>query len=86
MGVPAGAIAVIDVFDETVACVAGMAPKLTVVAPVKPTPEIDTLVPPAGVPTLGDIDETTGTGTTYENTSAVVSGEVPPGPVTVMSR
>ncbi len=46
--VPAGLSAVIEVSLTTVTFVAGVVPKSTAVAPVKPVPVIVTSVPPAG--------------------------------------
>ena len=51
--VPAGLSAVIEVSLTTVTLVAGVAPKSTAVAPVKPVPVIVTGVPPASVPLVG---------------------------------
>ena len=60
VAVPAGEVAVIEVFEFTVKLVAGDEPKLTVVAPVKPLPVIVTVSPPAGVPTVGVMELMTG--------------------------
>ena len=59
--VPAGLTAVIVVGLTTVTSVAGVVPKLTAVAPVKPVPVIVTTVPPAGEPEVGLMPETVGT-------------------------
>ena len=58
--VPAGAVAVIWVAELTVKPVAGVAPKLTAVAPLKFVPVIVTVVPPATGPEVGEIDVTVG--------------------------
>ena len=58
--VPAGEVAVIEVAEFTVKPVAGVAPKLTAVAPVKPVPVMVTEVPPATGPDVGEIEVTTG--------------------------
>ena len=60
--VPAGDVAVIWVAELTVKPVAGVAPKLTAVAPVKFVPVIVTVVPPATGPDVGEIDVTVGDG------------------------
>jgi len=52
---------VIVVGLTTLTSVAGISPKVTDVAPVKPTPVILTLVPPALVPNAGKIAEIKGT-------------------------
>ena len=51
--VPAGLSAVIVVLLTTVRSVAGVVPKSTTVAPVKPVPAIVTEVPPAAGPLAG---------------------------------
>ena len=61
--VPAGVTAVIDVEDTTVTEVAAAPPIVTAVAPVKPVPEMVTLVPPAIGPVLGEIALTVGAAT-----------------------
>ena len=53
MPVPAGLSAVIEVSLTTVKFVAGIVPKSTAVAPVKPVPVIVTKVPPASGPAVG---------------------------------
>ena len=58
--VPAGLSAVIVVSLTTVTSVAGVVPKSTAVAPVKPVPVIVTNVPPAGGPMVGLMPETVG--------------------------
>ena len=58
--VPAGDVAVIWVAELTVKPVAGVAPKLTVVAPVRLTPVMVTEVAPAVGPAVGEIDVTVG--------------------------
>ena len=60
--VPAGDVAVIWVAELTVKPVAGVAPKLTAVAPVKFVPVIVTDVPPVAGPEVGEIDVTVGDG------------------------
>ena len=61
--VPAGDVAVIWVAEFTVKPVAGVAPKLTAVAPLKFVPVIITDVPPEVGPAVGEIDVTVGTPT-----------------------
>ena len=51
--VPAGEVAVIWVSLSTVKLCAGVLPKLTAVAPVKPVPVIVTVVPPVVGPAVG---------------------------------
>jgi hypothetical protein len=51
--VPAGEVAVMDVALLTTTPVAALAPKWTAVAPVKPVPLMDTLVPPTAGPEVG---------------------------------
>ena len=51
--VPAGLSAVIEVSLTTVTFVAGVVPKSTAVAPVKPVPVIVTSVPPSVGPLVG---------------------------------
>ena len=58
--VPAGDVAVIEVAELTVKPVAGVAPKLTAVAPVNPVPVTVTEVPPAVGPAVGEIEVTVG--------------------------
>ena len=58
--VPAGDVAVIEVPELTVKPVAGVAPKLTAVAPVNPVPVTVTEVPPAVGPAVGEIEVTVG--------------------------
>ena len=58
--VPAGEVAVIDVAELTVKPAAGVAPKVTAVAAVKPVPVIVTDVPPGAGPDVGEIDVTVG--------------------------
>jgi hypothetical protein len=58
--VPAGDVAVIEVSLVVAVTVAGVVPKSTAVAPVKPVPLIVTEVPPAVVPLVGDRDVTVG--------------------------
>ena len=60
--VPAGDVAVIEVAELTVKPVAGVAPKLTAVAPVNPVPVTVTEVPPAVGPAVGEIEVTVGAG------------------------
>ena len=59
-------------------------PNFTVVPPVKPTPEIETVVPPANGPTAGVTLVTSGTAK-YVNWSAAKVAEVPPRSFTVTS-
>nr|WP_280295046.1 hypothetical protein [Nocardia abscessus] len=61
--VPAGVTAVIWVSELTVNEVAGVLPKLTAVAPVKPEPVRVTVVPPPVEPWLGLMLLNAGTGT-----------------------
>ena len=58
---PAGLVAVIWVSESTVMAAALAVPKATLVAPVKPLPEIVTVVPPAGAPVAGLTEFTIGT-------------------------
>ena len=58
--VPAGLSAVIVVSLTTVKLVAGVVPKSTAVAPVKPVPVIVTEVPPAAGPLVGLMPVTVG--------------------------
>jgi hypothetical protein len=58
--VPAGEVAVIDVPELTVKPVAAVAPKVTAVAPLKPVPDIVTVVPPVCGPAVGEIEVTAG--------------------------
>jgi hypothetical protein len=58
--VPAGEVAVIEVPEMTVKLVAGVAPKVTAVAPVRFVPVIVTEVPPARGPDVGEIEVTVG--------------------------
>ena len=60
---PAGLSAVIVVPLTTVTPVAGVVPKSTVVAPVKPVPVIVTRVPPAAGPLVGLMPVTVGAAT-----------------------
>ena len=60
--VPAGDVAVIEVAELTVKPVAGVAPKVTAVAPVNPVPVMLTEVPPAVGPEVGEIRVTVGAG------------------------
>ena len=71
MPVPAGLSAVIVVSLTTVEFVAGVVPKSTAVAPVKPVPVIVTNVPPAAGPLVGLRPVTVGAATAvYVNSSA----------------
>jgi hypothetical protein len=58
----AGETVVIWVSETTVKLVAATVPKTTLVAPVNPLPLTVTLVPPAGVPEVGLMEVTTGSG------------------------
>jgi hypothetical protein len=60
--VPAGEVAVIEVAELTVKPVAGVAPNVTAVAPVKLVPVIVTEVPPVDGPDVGEIEVTVGAG------------------------
>ena len=60
----AGAVAVIEVALTTDTFVAATPPMVTPVAPVKSEPVMVTLVPPAGVSDLGEIEVTLGAGAT----------------------
>nr|WP_245548922.1 hypothetical protein [Nocardia exalbida] len=62
--VPGGAIAMISVLEIPKKNVAGVAPNLTEVTPVKPVPTIKTTVPPVDGPELGMTEATTGGCTT----------------------
>jgi hypothetical protein len=79
---PAGLTAVTEVELTTVTLVAGLVPKLTAVAPVKPVPMIDTKVPPDAGPELGLRPVTVGP---YVNSSAGDVGDVPLAADTVTS-
>src|SRR5437764_823305 len=57
---PAGEVAVIEVAEATVKVVAGVAPNLTAVAPVKLVPVMVTEVPPAVEPVVGERAVTVG--------------------------
>ena len=59
---PAGAVAVMDVDELNVKLVAGVAPKLTAVTPVKLVPVMVTAVPPACGPEPGAMAVTVGAG------------------------
>ena len=61
--VPAGEVAVIWVSESTVKVVAGVVPKSTAVAPVKPVPVMVTEVPPAVGPEPGATEVTVGAAT-----------------------
>ena len=58
--VPAGDVAVIEVSLLKMNDAAGVEPKLTAVAPVKPVPVIATVSPPVAVPVFGDTTVTAG--------------------------
>jgi hypothetical protein len=62
VAVPAGEVAVMELFEFTVMLAAGVEPKLTRVAPVNPVPVIVTEVPPPGPPAFGDTLEIEGVG------------------------
>jgi hypothetical protein len=81
---PAGVVAVSDVSEPTVNDAAGVAPKLTAVAPVKADPVIVTVVPPASGPAAGLTLLTVGP-LVYVNRSRVDVADVPPAVVTVRS-
>ncbi len=80
--VPAGEVAVIWVSEPTVKEVAGLGPKRTALAPVKPVPVMVTDVPPAAGPEVGLMAVTDGP-PVYVNRSPGLVALVPPGPVTV---
>ena len=61
--VPAGAVAVIWVAELTVNVVAGVAPKVTAVAPAKFVPVMVTVVPAVMGPADGEIEVTVGAAT-----------------------
>ena len=61
--VPEGDVAVIWVAELTVKPVAGVAPKVTAVAPEKLVPVMVTVVPPAPGPDVGEIELTVGAAT-----------------------
>ena len=84
MPAPAGEVAVICVGLTTEKLAAGVAPKLTALAPVKSVPVIVTLVPPAAGPDDGLTPVTVGGGTNV-NRSAELVALVPPGVVTLTS-
>src|SRR5436309_3560234 len=69
--VPAGDTAVIEVAELTTNEVAGVAPNLTAVAPVKFVPVIVTLVPPVAEPLVGLIEVTVGAVAGVHETVAV---------------
>ena len=56
----AGETAVIDVDETTLKLAAAVPPKSTAVAPVNPVPVMVTVVPPAVVPVVGEIEVTDG--------------------------
>ena len=58
---PAGETAIIDAGLLTVNEVAGVAPNLTAVAPVKFVPVMVIVVPPAAGPKFGEMEVTVGT-------------------------
>ena len=57
---PPGEVAVIEVSLLTVNVVAGVVPKVTLVAPVKPVPVMVTGVPPLIGPVVGEMPVTVG--------------------------
>ena len=61
--VPAGDVAVIEVAELTVKPAAGVAPKVTTVAPLRLVPVIVTDVPPGAGPNVGEIEVTVGAAT-----------------------
>ena len=81
--VPGGAVAVMEPAEFTVNVLAGIPPKLTVLAPVNDAPVMVTTVPPAAGPLAGATPLTVGAAAMYVKRSADVGGEVPPGAVTV---
>jgi hypothetical protein len=58
--VPKGATALMAVSDRTVKSAAGVPPKLTALAPVKPLPVMTTVLPPASTPLLPAMPLTVG--------------------------
>ena len=82
--VPAGLTAVSCVAETMTTLVAGVAPKSTAVAVLKPVPVIVTEVPPASEPAAGLTPVTVGAAMAV-NWSAAEVVETPPGLVTVMS-
>ena len=82
--VPAGEVATMDELDPTAKLVAATPPNFTAVAPLKPEPVIVTDVPPAAAPFEGDTAVTVGADAWYVKVSALTTGEVPSGVVTVM--
>ena len=82
--VPAGAVAVMDELDPTAKLLATTPPNFTAVAALKPEPVIVTDVPPAAEPFEGDTAVTVGAAAWYVKLSALTTGEVPSGVVTVM--
>jgi hypothetical protein len=75
---------VISVSETTLNEAAGVAPKLTTVAPVKLVPVIVTVVPPAVGPEFGATEVTVGAATKV-NWSATPVADVPATVVTVTS-
>ena len=71
--VPAGATAVIRFVVLTVKLVAGVAPNLTAVAPLKAVPVRTTVAPPAAAPLAGDSDVTVGMDGSTVNEKVVVT-------------
>ena len=58
---PGGLVTVICVLESAV-MTAGVAPKRMPVAPARPVPVMDTMVPPAVLPLSGDMPATAGLG------------------------
>ncbi len=79
----AGEVAVIWVSELTVNWVAAKLPKRTLVAPVKPLPEMTTEVPPPMTPIAGLSPVTAGTAAVYVNWSL---DEVADDPLPVVTR
>ena len=82
MPVPTGEVAVIEVGLLTVNIVAGVAPNVTAVAPVKPDPAMVTTVPPPGGPVLAVTEVTTGADSGVIKLNRFVPVPVPAGVVT----
>ena len=82
--VPGGLVTVICVLESEVILPA-TPPKVTPVAPARPVPVIDTVVPPAVLPLSGDMPVTAGRGAPKVYWSAAVSFDVPVGVVTMTS-
>jgi hypothetical protein len=81
--IPAGLVTVSRVPPaSTTTVVPETVPNVTLITVKSPLPVMLTRVPPAAGPLVGEIEDTTGTGTVYRYTSALVAAVVPPGVVT----